>query len=87
MPSLQNAVLVVHVFGFVAIAVVLWVLGPHVSAHDGFLNFENAGGWSSMGMALLIGQVTPVGALGCEYAIQSRVYTSNATQVPTLQLM
>lgn len=80
MPNLQNASMVVHVFGFLAIAVVLWVLGPHASASDVFLNFENHGGWGSMGVALMIGQVTPVGALGCECPLSYHLYTADTSQ-------
>ncbi|GAB7356353.1 hypothetical protein MBLNU459_g7142t1 [Dothideomycetes sp. NU459] len=68
LPGMQNAVMIIHIFGFLAMVVILWVLSPHVPASDVFLNFENAGGWSTVGLALMIGQVTPVGALGCSDA-------------------
>lgn len=72
LPGMQNAVMIIHIFGFLAMVVILWVLSPHVPASDVFLNFENAGGWSTVGLALMIGQVTPVGALGCKWKSRYR---------------
>lgn len=62
-PSMQNFVMALHILGFLAIVIVLWVLGPHVSAYDALLNFEDTGGWSSMPLALMIGQISSVQAL------------------------
>ncbi|KAK4981589.1 hypothetical protein LTR66_009861 [Elasticomyces elasticus] len=52
-----------HVIGFCAIMVVLWVLAPHVPASTALLEFTNAGGWSSTGLALMVGQITAVTGL------------------------
>ena len=68
LPSMQNAVMVLHVAGFLAIMIVFWVLSPHVPAREVFLDFENGGGWQTMGLALMIGQVSAVGFLGASDA-------------------
>jgi choline transport protein len=68
LPSMQNAIMVLHVTGFLAIMVVFWVLSPHVPAKDVFLGFDNSGGWPSMGLALMIGQISSVGFLGASDA-------------------
>jgi choline transport protein len=48
--------------------IVFWVLSPHVPAREVFLDFENGGGWQSMGLALMIGQVSSIGFLGASDA-------------------
>lgn len=60
--------MVLHVAGFLAIMIVFWVLSPHVPAREVFLDFENGGGWQSMGLALMIGQVSSIGFLGASDA-------------------
>jgi choline transport protein len=68
LPSMQNAVMVLHVAGFLAIMVIFWVLSPHVPAREVFLDFDNGGGWQTMGLALMIGQISSVGFLGASDA-------------------
>jgi amino acid transporter len=60
LPMIQNVLLVVHVFGFFAVIIVLWVMAPRNPAHDAFLQFTNEGGWSSTGLALMIGQISAI---------------------------
>jgi len=69
LPTMQNVFMFIHVFGFVAIVVCLWVLGPHVDAHTALLEFTNEGGWQTTGLALMVGQITCVSALGGEYLL------------------
>ncbi|KAK4997767.1 hypothetical protein LTR28_013877, partial [Elasticomyces elasticus] len=63
LPIMQNVIMALHVIGFCAIIVVLWVLAPHVPASTALLEFTNAGGWSSTGLALMVGQITAVTGL------------------------
>jgi choline transport protein len=65
MPMTQNLMLVVHVFGFLSIIIVFWVLAPHNSAKVVFTRFTNDGGWSSMGLALMVGQISAIYACIC----------------------
>lgn len=66
MPVFQNVMLVIHVFGFLAIIIVLWVLSPRASTTTTFTKFTNTGGWSSMGLSLMVGQISAIYACICE---------------------
>ncbi|KAK3670939.1 hypothetical protein LTR78_009217 [Recurvomyces mirabilis] len=68
MPVFQNLMLILHVFGFLTIIVCLWVLAPRNPAHVVFTQFSNGGGWSSMGVSLMIGQITAIYACICSDA-------------------
>ena len=59
LPSIEGVILVLHVFGFVAILVPLWVLAPLSSAHEVFTTFNDGGNWGSTGLATLIGILSP----------------------------
>jgi amino acid transporter len=72
LPLGQNLLLVLHCAGFLVVIIVLWVMAPHNSAHTVFTQFTNEGGWSSIGVSLMIGQIT---------AIYSSVGTSNELYV------
>ncbi|KAF5848130.1 hypothetical protein GGP41_005512 [Bipolaris sorokiniana] len=60
MPVFQNIMLVIHVFGFLAIIIVFWVLSPRATAEVTFTHFTNGGGWSSTGLALMVGQLSAI---------------------------
>ncbi|KAM0719022.1 hypothetical protein Q7P37_004927 [Cladosporium fusiforme] len=68
MPVFQNVMLIVHVFGFLAIIVMFWVLAPRNTAEVVFTSFTNGGGWSSMGLALMVGQISAIYACICSDA-------------------
>ena len=74
MPLIQNLMLVIHVFGFLAIIIVLWVLAPRNTAKATFTQFTNDGGWNSMGLSLMIGQVSAI--YGCICMCQLRIAAS-----------
>lgn len=60
LPLAQNVLLVVHVFGFLAVIIVLWVLAPRNTAEVVFTQFTNQGGWSTMGLSLMVGQISAI---------------------------
>lgn len=62
---MQSVLIVLHIFGFLGLVITLWVSGPRISAYDALLNFENEGGWASMGVAVMVGQISAVQALAC----------------------
>ncbi|PSN74810.1 amino acid permease 2 [Corynespora cassiicola Philippines] len=68
MPVFQNIMLMVHVTGFLVIIIVLWVLCPRATAETTFTNFVNDGGWNSMGLALMVGQISAIYACICSDA-------------------
>ena len=57
LPLLEGLILFLHIFGFFAILIPLWVLSPKNSAHDVFATFQDGGGWDSIGTAAIIGQI------------------------------
>ena len=61
LPLVESIVLLLHVLGFLAVLIPLTVLAPHYSsAHDVFAAFENSGGYSTQGLSLFVGMLTPV---------------------------
>lgn len=65
LPMVQNLLLILHVFGFSALIIVLWVLAPRNTAEVVFTQFSNSGGWSSMGLSLMVGQISAIFGLIC----------------------
>lgn len=54
-PKIQNGLMILHTLGFLVVIIVLWVCAPHQSAKAVFTDFTNEGGWSSMGLSLMVG--------------------------------
>lgn len=53
----------IHVFGFIAIITVMWVMGDRAPAKKTFTEFTDPSGWGSVGLATIIGSLGPSGAL------------------------
>ena len=62
-PKIQNGLMILHTLGFFVVIIVLWVCAPHQSAKAVFTDFTNEGGWSSMGLSLMVGQITAIFSL------------------------
>ena len=62
-PKIQNGLMVLHILGFLIVIIVLWVCAPHQSAKAVFTGFTNEGGWSTMGLSIMVGQITAIYAL------------------------
>jgi amino acid transporter len=62
-PKIQNGLMVLHVLAFLVVIIVLWVMAPHQSAEAVFTGFTNSGGWPTMGLSLMVGQITAIYAL------------------------
>jgi choline transport protein len=70
LPMVEGMVLIVHILGFFAILIPLWVLAPRDSAEDVFTNFQNLGGWPTTGLAFMVGLLSPVYTLiGADSAV------------------
>ncbi|KAK4623687.1 hypothetical protein CLAFUW4_05712 [Fulvia fulva] len=67
-PVMNNISMTFHITGFVAVVVVLWVLAPHPPAREVFIGFSDMGGWSSMGLSVMVGQISAIASLGCSDA-------------------
>lgn len=58
---LEGVILFLHLGGFVAVLVPLWAMGPGKAPDSAvWTEFSNFGGWSGMGLACLVGQLTPL---------------------------
>jgi choline transport protein len=68
MPVIQNLMLMLHILGFLTIVICLWVLAPRNTAETVFTAFTNEGGWSSMGLSLMVGQISAIYGLICSDA-------------------
>jgi amino acid transporter len=68
LPLIEGIVLILHVLGFFAIMIPLWVLAPRSDAKEVFTTFNNAG-WSSTGLSVLVGIISPcVSLIGSDSA-------------------
>ncbi|KAK3632993.1 hypothetical protein LTR56_016041 [Elasticomyces elasticus] len=60
LPYWQNAVFIVHVGAYLGYIIPIWVNSPRASHKQVWTGFENQGGWSSMGLSVLVGQVAGI---------------------------
>ncbi|KMP00312.1 GABA permease [Coccidioides immitis RMSCC 2394] len=60
MPMIQNILLVLHVLGFLIVIIVLWAMAPRNSPRTVFTAFTDRGGWSTIGLSLMVGQITAI---------------------------
>lgn len=60
LPLIEGLGLTIHVFGFFAFVVVLWVMGPRSDTKTVWTHFEDSSGWGSKGVATLVGILGPI---------------------------
>lgn len=60
LPMVEGIVLILHVLGFFAIFIPLWILAPRNDASTVFTEFLNGGGWPTTGLACMVGMLSPV---------------------------
>lgn len=63
LPLIEGIVLVLHIFGFFAIFITLWVLAPRSKPSEVFGQFQDNAGWGNIGLACLVGQLAPIFSL------------------------
>ena len=63
LPLIEGIILILHCFGFFAVLIPLWVLGPRNTAAEVFETIEDRGGWGNNGLACLVGLTAPIYAL------------------------
>ncbi|KAH9908357.1 amino acid/polyamine transporter I [Xylariomycetidae sp. FL2044] len=77
----EGAILILHIFGFIAIIVPLVYLAPH-SDNTIFTTFVNGGGWSTQGLSFMIGlPATVYSIVGADSAIHMAEEIQNASTV------
>ncbi|KIX02539.1 uncharacterized protein Z518_08480 [Rhinocladiella mackenziei CBS 650.93] len=63
LPIIEGMVLILHILGFFAIIIPLWIMAPRGNGHVVLLEFTNYGGWSSTGLSAMIGLLAPMAVL------------------------
>ena len=71
LPMVEVVILFIHILGLFAIIVPLLVMAPsRNSGKVALLDFYNGGNWSTVGLATMIGLLTPLGSmLGFDCAV------------------
>jgi choline transport protein len=84
LPLVEGIVLIIHVFGFFAVIVTLWVLGPRGDAAEVFTTFNNFGNWNSNATSALVGILAVmIPLLGADAAVHMSEELKDASkQVP-----
>jgi choline transport protein len=86
LPAIEGAALVLHLLGFLAILIPLWVLAPRASSTEVWTTFANPG-WSSTGLSVLIGIISPsVSLIGSDAATHMSEEVKDASRVLPLAM-
>lgn len=90
LPLMEGVALCLHIFGFFAFIVVLWVMGPRSNVHDTWTKFEDPSGWGNKGLATLVGILGPSLTIGgsdlavhLAEEVKDAAYTSPRAMVAT----
>lgn len=63
LPLVEVSVFVLHIVGVFVVIIPLWVMAPKSGAFETILSFTNEGGWSTLGLATMIGITPMIGML------------------------
>jgi choline transport protein len=63
LPLMEGLLVILHVLGFFAIIIPLWIMAPRTSPEIALLQFTNNGGWSTTGLAAMVGLNGPLSVL------------------------
>ena len=61
--TIQNTLMMLHIFTLVTVVIILWTLAPHPPAKEVLLTFVDEGGFPSIGLSLCVGQISSLYAL------------------------
>jgi len=82
LPMVEGMVLIIHVLGFFAVLIPLWVLAPRSDPREVFTTFLNLGGWPTDGLAFMVGLLSPVYTLiGADSAVHMSEEIKDASVV------
>lgn len=72
----EALILILHIVGLFAIIIPLWVMAPRASAKSVFTQFNNDGGWNSLGSSTLVGfSGTITAMIGYDCAVHMCIYS------------
>jgi choline transport protein len=60
LPFLEIILVILHIFGFFAFIIVLWVMSPRSDPKVVWTGFQDNGNWGSIGLSCLVGMTGPV---------------------------
>jgi choline transport protein len=60
LPLIEGFAMALHILGFLAFLIVLWVMGPRGNADAVFTDFQDVNGWGNTGLATLVGLLSPI---------------------------
>jgi choline transport protein len=60
LPMVEGLVLILHVVGFFAVLIPLWIFAPRADPTEIFTTFSDGGNWGSVGLSCLVGILGPV---------------------------
>ena len=63
LPIVEAFILLIHIFGLLAIVIPLLVMAPKNDAKTALLTFNNGGNWPTMGVAFMVGLLTSLGSM------------------------
>ena len=82
LPLIENFVLVLHVCGFFAILIPLWVLAPRTPSEQVWTGLTQDAGWPSVGLACLVGLTGPlITLIGPDSAVHMAEEVRDASRV------
>ena len=82
LPLVEGIVLIVHIFGFFAVLITLWVLGDRGNASEVFTTFNDYGNWGNDGLSALVGILAVmIPLLGADGAVHMSEELRDASSV------
>lgn len=60
LPAIETGALVLHVVGFLAFLITMWATVDPIPASQVFTQFNDGGGWGSVGLSTLVGIGSPL---------------------------
>ena len=61
LPYWQKPVFAIHILAYLGYIVPIWLNAPKATHAQVWASFQNEGGWSSIGLAVLVGQLSGIG--------------------------
>jgi len=88
LPLIEKLVLILHICGFFAVVITLWVLSPRTPAPEVFGRLQDNGGWGSNGVVYLVGMVGPIFALlGADAAVHMSEEIRDSSRILPLAML